>query len=67
MYLGSVKWYNLQKGYGFIVPDNSSKEIFVHATQLEKIGLNAITTGQRVGYEPYDDRGRVAAGSLRIM
>lgn len=67
MNCGSVKWYNLQKGYGFIVPDNSSKDIFVHATQLERIGLNSIATGQRVAYEPYDDRGRIAAGSLRIL
>ena len=67
MLFGNTKWYNTQKGYGFIVPDGDSKDIFVHATQLEKIGLRSIATGQRVAYEPYNDRGRIAAGNLKLL
>ena len=43
MFFGNVKWYNMQKGYGFIIPDDASKD-FVHATQLEKIGLRSVAT-----------------------
>ena len=67
MKLGCVKWFSLRKGYGFIVPDGDAKDIFVHATQLEKIGLRSIATGQRVAYEPYNDRGRIAAGNLKLL
>ena len=67
MFFGNVKWYNMQKGYGFIIPDDASKDIFVHATQLEKIGLRSVATGQRIAYEPYNDCGRIAAGNLKLL
>lgn len=67
MSFGNIKWYNSQKGYGFIIPDNSSRDIFVHVTQLEKIGVKSIYTGQRVAFEPYSDRGRIAAGNLKLL
>ena len=67
MFFGNVKWYNMQKGYGFIIPDDASKDIFVHATHLEKIGLRSVATGQRIAYEPYKDRGRIAAGNLKLL
>lgn len=64
---GSVKWFNCKKGYGFITPDEGGKDAFVHITQLEKIGVRRLMDGQRVGYELYDDRGRVAAGEIHIL
>lgn len=70
MLLGRVKWYNSQKGYGFIEQESGEgcgEDIFVHVTQLEKIGLNRIDDGQKVGFEIYEDRGRRAAGKLQLF
>ena len=64
---GTVKWFNTRKGYGFISPEGGSKDVFVHITQLEKIGLRHLTDGQKVNFETYDDRGRIAAGTLKIL
>lgn len=66
MLLGTVKWFNSQKGYGFIAQE-SGKDVFFHVTQLEKIGLKRLEDGQRVGFELYDDRGRIAAGNLKLF
>ena len=66
MHLGTVKWFNTKKGYGFIEQENG-KDIFVHITQLERIGLKKLEDGQKVGFEPYDDRGRIAAGEIKIL
>ncbi len=67
MNYGSIKWFNSQKGYGFIKPDNNSKDVFVHITQLEKIGLKSLPDGQRVTFDYYDDRGRIAAGNITLI
>lgn len=67
MIQGTVKWYNCKKGYGFITPDGEAKDIFVHATQLEKIGIRKLYDAQKVGFETYDDRGRVAAGNIVLL
>ena len=65
MQFGTVKWFNSKKGYGFIEQE-SGKDVFVHITQLEKIGLKRLDEGQRVGFELYDDRGRTAAGNIKL-
>ena len=64
---GIVKWYDAKKGYGFISPDGEDKDIFVHASQLEKAGLSGLNSYQKVQFEIYDDRGRVAAGQIKIL
>ena len=64
---GTVKWFNCKKGYGFIEAEGESKDVFVHITQLEKIGLRRLNDGQRVGYDLYDDRGRIAAGNIKLL
>ncbi len=66
MQFGTVKWFNSKKGYGFIEQE-SGKDVFVHVTQLEKIGLKRLDDGQKVGYELYDDRGRTAAGNIKLF
>lgn len=67
MTTGTVKWFNTRKGYGFIAPEDGGKDIFVHITKLEEKGLRRLLDGQRVRYEPYDDRGRIAAGNIEIL
>lgn len=67
MLTGTIKWFNSQKGYGFIASETSNKDVFLHVTQLEKIGLKRLNDGQRVGYELYDDRGRIAAGNIKVL
>ncbi len=64
---GTVKWFDCKKGYGFIVPDDGPKDVFVHITQIEKIGLRRLHDGQRVSYDVYDDRGRTAAGNIALL
>ena len=67
MMTGTVKWFNTRKGYGFIQPETGGKDIFVHVTKLEEIGVRRLYEGQHVGYKPYDDRGRIAAGNIVIL
>lgn len=67
MHTGTIKWFNFKRGYGFIAPENGDKDIFVHITKLEEKGIKRVTDGQRVAYEPYDDRGRIAAGEIEIL
>lgn len=67
MTTGTVKWFNSRKGYGFIQPEDGGKDVFVHITKLEEKGLRKLYEGQRVSYEIYDDRGRIAAGSIEIL
>ena len=67
MRYGTVKWFNTKRGYGFITPDDANKDVFFHITQLEKIGLRNLQNGQKVGFEYYDDRGRIAAGNITIL
>lgn len=64
---GNVKWFDGKKGYGFITPDGELKDVFVHITQLEKIGIRKLFDGQRVSFDLYDDRGRVAAGNIKLL
>lgn len=65
---GTVKWFNTKKGYGFIVPEAGERDVFVHITQLEKLGLRSLEEGQKISYELYADRnGRAAAGNLNIL
>ena len=64
---GTVKWYNDQKGYGFIQPDSGGKDVFVHATALERAGLRGLAEGQKVSYDVEADRrsGKESATNLK--
>lgn len=66
MATGKVKWYNSQKGYGFIEPAEGGKDVFVHATALEQAGLRSLEDGQEVSFELREDRGKVAASDLKL-
>ncbi|MCB2096907.1 MAG: cold-shock protein [Parvularculaceae bacterium] len=67
MATGKVKWYNSQKGYGFIQPDDGGKDVFVHATALEAAGMRSLNDGQAVSYELQQDRGKTSAGQLKAI
>jgi CspA family cold shock protein len=65
MSTGTVKWFNPTKGYGFIKPDDSDNDVFVHISAVERAGLNTLQDGQKITYELAEDRrGRVSADSL---
>lgn len=66
MATGKVKWYNSQKGYGFIAPDDGGKDVFVHASALEAAGIRSLNDDQSVSYELQQDRGKTSAGNLKV-
>ena len=68
MTTGTVKWFNGQKGYGFIQPEDGSKDVFVHISAVERAGLRALNEGQKVSYEIVADRktGKSSAENLRV-
>jgi cold shock protein len=63
---GTVKWFNTQKGFGFIQPDDGNKDIFVHISAVEQAGLKSLKDGQKLSYELVTDKrtGRQSAGNL---
>jgi cold shock protein len=66
MATGTVKWFNGQKGYGFIQPEDGSKDVFVHISALERSGLGNLVEGQRVSYElEQGQQGKTSAVNLR--
>jgi CspA family cold shock protein len=67
MSIGTVKWFNGQKGFGFIQPDDGGKDVFVHVSAVERAGMHHLAEGQRVEYELMSDRktGKSSAENLR--
>lgn len=68
MATGTVKWFNGQKGYGFIQPDDGGKDVFVHISAVQRSGLTALDEGQKVSYEMVTDQrtGKSAADNLEV-
>ena len=64
---GTVKWFNSQKGYGFIQPTDGSKDVFVHITAVERAGMRSLNEGQKVSFEIVTERGKQAAGNLQVV
>jgi CspA family cold shock protein len=69
MQVGTVKFYNDQKGYGFIQPDDGSKDVFVHASALERAGMRALSEGQKVQFDTAQDRrsGKIAVDKIEAV
>jgi len=65
---GTVKWFNSQKGFGFIQPDDGSKDVFVHISAVERAGIGALNEGQKVSFDLVADRrtGKSSAENLRV-
>ena len=68
MATGTVKWFNAQKGYGFIQTDDGSKDMFVHISAVEQAGIGTLNEGQKVGYEIENGRnGKSSAVALKAL
>ncbi|KUO57206.1 MAG: cold-shock protein [Alphaproteobacteria bacterium] len=68
METGTVKFYNDQKGFGFIAPDNGQKDVFVHATALERAGIHGLSEGQKVSFNTAADQrsGKIAVDTIEL-
>ena len=69
MSIGTVKWFNTQKGYGFIQPENGEKDVFVHISAVERSGLGSLHEGQKLSYELQRDQrsGKMSATNLQAV
>ncbi len=69
MATGTVKWFNGQKGFGFIQPDDGGKDVFVHISAVERAGMSNLNEGQKISYEIVADRrsGKSSADNLRAV
>ena len=65
MATGTVKFFDVKKGFGFIKPEDGAKDVFVHISAVEQAGLATLTEGQRVDFDVVTERGRSAAGNLK--
>jgi CspA family cold shock protein len=66
MATGTVKFFNTQRGYGFITPSDGGKDVFVHITAVQRAGLTGLNEGQKVVFEVVNERGKPAAGDLSL-
>jgi CspA family cold shock protein len=67
MSIGTVKWFNATKGYGFIQPEDGSKDVFVHISDVQRAGLNGLNEGDKVEFElQRGQQGKISAGNLRL-
>jgi CspA family cold shock protein len=64
---GTVKFFNTQKGFGFIQPDDGSKDVFIHISALERAGIPYISEGQKLSFEVVSERGKLAAGNVKLV
>jgi CspA family cold shock protein len=69
MQIGTVKWFNGQKGFGFIQPEEGGNDVFVHISAVERAGMTSLTEGQKLGFELERDRksGKMSAGQLQAV
>lgn len=62
---GTVKWFNSQKGFGFIQPDSGDADVFVHISAVERAGLRGLNEGQKISYDIVSEKGRNSASNLQ--
>lgn len=64
MATGTVKFFNTQKGFGFIAPSNGGPDVFVHVSAVERAGMTGLNEGQKVSYDVVTERGKLAASNI---
>ena len=64
---GTVKWFNKTKGFGFIQPDDGSKDVFVHISAVERAGIDSLREGQKLSYDIEENRGKASACNLKMI
>jgi len=64
---GTVKWFNYTKGYGFIAPDNGSKDVFIHRSAVEEAGLDGLNDNQKIKFEIILSQGKESAGNIELI
>ena len=64
---GTVKWFNTNKGYGFIEPDDGGKDVFIHISAVEKSGLKTLLENQKITFEINQEKGRSIAANIKIV
>lgn len=64
---GTVKWFNGQKGYGFITPESGGKDVFLHISAVQKAGLVSVDEGQRISYEVVANKGKESAENIKLI
>ena len=64
---GTVKWFNPNKGYGFIQPEDGSKDVFVHISALERAGIQSLNEGQKISFETATNKGKISAANLKVI
>ncbi len=67
MATGKVKWFNAEKRFGFIQPDDGGKDVFVHMTSLERAGLHHLDDDQKVSYETEEQKGKISAVKIELL
>jgi CspA family cold shock protein len=65
MPVGTVKFFNVQKGFGFIAPTDGSKDVFVHISAVQRAGMQSLVEGQKVSFDVVTERGKTAASNLQ--
>lgn len=64
---GTVKWFNMQKGFGFIQPEEGGADVFVHISAVERSGMGNLKEGQKLSFELQSERGKTSATNLRAL
>lgn len=64
--IGTVKWYSAQRGFGFVLPSDGSKDVFVHVSALERAGIASLNEGQKISYELANERGKTKAVNIAL-
>lgn len=67
MAVGTVKWFNPTKGYGFVQPESGGPDVFVHISAVEAAGMGTLNEGQKVSYELITSKGKTSAGNLKAV